>query len=1135
MSGGTGPERIWSHDGEATAFTTVPYPSTPAGGFSVPSSSSRPATPSIFARRRNSTSANTRSADIMFTSRNRLSMSQTSKSSDKGKAPMRRDSPGNGEDSMNSHPFATYDRVVSNSNAASSSSHDSNPRKNRSSLFAVRQAPVAVVLPDVIEISAPPPDQEVEERERLREMAAQAIGISPLIVRGGDTHSQEESTEDEDDDALRTPADTAELSRFGDTRNSESTPDVRNKSWLETSSINTTTTPMRFRSGSVASHSRQNSIVVTPAPSFPTNVLSLNPFLACSAYFPKYTQPSSLRRLALSSKNWKTRYIVLSAPSNPISRNPASNVSYIHVFKSSGPDDKELERLQIHTDSAVFVADEDVGGRGNVVRIKGFEIKWISAIKSAILGQRTLAAGLVIPTTPTGAEPRGDLDVIMKIRTQGLASATPASPTYDTTIVPKSPTERNYASSISSQSVQSHTTTPKQPTATSATVSALKTLFTTRPRSGSRATSLSVGTERQMTEHEHTEESFASMGNNLLGRLRSSTPDSSTLNTPVGQRNVVPFTFHTTPSDRIAERRLHADRQAEQWAEQSHAVNRQNRSLSVGALSLQPPPRKRWASLLPPNSERTSRRMRIQPSQCRTQTEPPSSPLDSTTFPMHAYDQRPRAPSLQSVSTFGSEITKRSSTSTRRSSGTNKRWSRQLPQRQAPPSGPPPTIPAAASLTQLNIIHSPKPERPPSVASSQHSAVLRLPSFSKRASTSSSYSIQSSSTKNSSSSSSRPQSSRRTSLPPLQGPPPTSALPPAPDQTSAAPAPPAPAKSSFRNSMTQRAMRFSIIAPKPPPASSLPARPDENTTGTPSSSAKSQVLETIIEPSKTYFSEISVTTPLPPPSGPLPPTPATGELTPTPQTSTPAVSRHTSLKQRFRGLSAPPPIGSSSVADHPASSLSSSLNSRPTASTTTTPIATPILMQFNAQSTPSTPTADRTTMNDSSFLNTTTPTMNSFLASRMTEQHHHYNPSNGFSHEMVEVLDHVTPLSPPPRSRRRSTQIVTSFESREVQEQRPALAIVTPAPLSPESPSPVSLTRSNSIFDDQDDSDHIEDEYDYLHDDSLSDDLDSVPDALDRVLSRRGKATTRENPVDPANAFSKPPHGSVVSLGHVNL
>lgn len=316
------------------------------------------------------------------------------------------------------------------SSAPSSSSNNAFPRKNRNSFLGAasdalafkfgrkqrptaRQASVPLVLPGVIEISAPPPDQEVEERERLREMAAQAIGISPLIVHG-DTHSQEESTEDEDDDALRTPADTSELRRFGDTRNSESTPDVRNKSWLETSSITTTTNPMRFRSGSVASHSRQNSIVVTPMPSFPTNVLSLNPFLTCSAYFPKYTQPSSLRRLALSSKNWKTRYIVLSGPSNPLSRNPASNVSYIHVFKSSGPDDKELERLQIHTDSAVFVADEEVGGRRNVVRIKGFEIvagkggnhslhetlwqlqiidpvesqKWISAIKSAILGQR---------------------------------------------------------------------------------------------------------------------------------------------------------------------------------------------------------------------------------------------------------------------------------------------------------------------------------------------------------------------------------------------------------------------------------------------------------------------------------------------------------------------------------------------------------------------------------------------------------------------------------------------------------------------------------------------------------------------------------------------------------------------------
>ncbi|RXW24496.1 hypothetical protein EST38_g1346 [Candolleomyces aberdarensis] len=321
--------------------------------------------------------------------------------------------------SMNGyHPFATYDFAAPSSSG--------NGRKYRNSFLGaasdalsltfgrkqrpiIRQPPMPIILPDVIEISAPPPDHEVEERNRLREMAAQAIGISPFIIHP-DSHSQTESTEDEDEDALRTPADTSELRHFGESRNSESAPDIR-KSFLDTSSTSTANA-MRLRSGSVASHSRHNSFAFTPVPPYPTNVLSLNPFLSCSGYFPKYTQPSSLRRFALSSKLWKTRYIVLSAPSNPLSRNPT--VYYLHLFKSSGPDDKELERLEISTDSAVFVADEEVGGRRNVIRIKGFEVvpgkeggkglheaiwhlhivdpvesqKWISTIKSAILGQR---------------------------------------------------------------------------------------------------------------------------------------------------------------------------------------------------------------------------------------------------------------------------------------------------------------------------------------------------------------------------------------------------------------------------------------------------------------------------------------------------------------------------------------------------------------------------------------------------------------------------------------------------------------------------------------------------------------------------------------------------------------------------
>lgn len=142
---------------------------------------------------------------------------------------------------------------------------------------------------------------------------------------------------------------------------------------------------------------------------------------------------------------------------------------------------------------------------------------------------------------------------------------------------------------------------------------------------------------------------------------------------------------------------------------------------------------------------------------------------------------------------------------------------------------------------------------------------------------------------------------------------------------------------------------------------------------------------------------------------------------------------------------------------------------------------------------------------------------------------------------MTEVLDHVTPLSPPPRGRRRSQQIVTSFEAQPEEEQRPSALAVPQAPLSPESPSPVSLTPSISMFDDREasDSDRDHDDDDYLpEEDSLSadeDDVEPIGDALDQVLTRRGKIAMAEtNFVDPSNAFSKP-QGSVVSLGHANL
>lgn len=99
-------------------------------------------------------------------------------------------------------------------------------------------------------------------------------------------------------------------------------------------------------------------------------------------------------------------------------------VSHLHLFKSSGSEERELERLEINEDSVVFVADEEVGGRKGVVKVGGLDVgalrnesnqdsgnrttwllqildaaeaqTWITAIKTAILAQRYVSYHLNI-------------------------------------------------------------------------------------------------------------------------------------------------------------------------------------------------------------------------------------------------------------------------------------------------------------------------------------------------------------------------------------------------------------------------------------------------------------------------------------------------------------------------------------------------------------------------------------------------------------------------------------------------------------------------------------------------------------------------------------------------------------------
>lgn len=283
---------------------------------------------------------------------------------------------------------------------------------------SIRQPPMPIILPDVIEISAPHRDVEVEERNRLRDIAALSIGL-PVMMKV-DNHSVEESLEEEEEGEETGTSGTGEA----DTHDSNN-----KKTWESMSNVmgrsphgsnlsivpSSPALPNRYRSGSLLAHSRTNSVTLGSVPSFPTNLTALNQFKQSATMLHKYYSPSSLRIFALS-KNWRGRFMVLSSPTALATRSSGPPVSYLHLFKSSTGDEKELERLEINEESVVFVAEEDVGGRKHVVKVGGLDVgalkkewnheeggrtmwflhitdpaeaqKWITVIKTAILGQR---------------------------------------------------------------------------------------------------------------------------------------------------------------------------------------------------------------------------------------------------------------------------------------------------------------------------------------------------------------------------------------------------------------------------------------------------------------------------------------------------------------------------------------------------------------------------------------------------------------------------------------------------------------------------------------------------------------------------------------------------------------------------
>lgn len=749
-------------------------------------------------------------------------------------------------------------------------------------------------IPDIIEINAHSDttvtttvagaishmDQEHEERERLRDAAAQSIGL----------------------EWLHEP-------RKWDSLLSLAPPD-----------------PQEF----------------PQLPPFPATINALYPMTQMTATLPKFTPASSLLVYALA-KQWKVRTLVLTS-------NVAGHKTHVHLFKNTSANEVELERLEITEDSAMFLAEEDVGGRKNVIKLVGKDVstkkhanggshtngstedsaramwflqiidreasqRWIGAIKNAVLNHRSIRAGLDIPTSNGVYGPRGDMDVMLSMRMQGIVSPQPPKK------VSSSPSPPH---SLRSFGMNAQSLPPS---------SSIKDMLTsTRSRSPSLDSPHSP-----LVSQAHTEESFGAMGTNLLTFFRGNTASDSSsspacslpLPLPRSQAQCSPAASVRSASTTMvipgADLKISKERDAPVLSISPPSIASTppgsitppaafQASMNSGPLPLQPPPRKARGHLAvpPPTAKREREGLYNHPGDNRSvagnfgvqpaevlppppslvvmpaETIPPRDlspgPFTATKLPdveppfsafSNANVQSPSSPPLAAARSLSPDIAVPTSSETRPSSpSSSKRWSRKistLPQRPAPPSGPPPSVPEIEPAQPVLHLHVPHPYAADELASSvssnsrtdisPHSASSLAQSFWKRASSSSAYSVESWSTTDSRAvaeptttlsasilslpnpTASKVTAPKRRSMPPprpapTHAPPPAPVVdpivervavpqsPPPPKQQSSPTTPPQPLK-PLRTSIAQRALRLSLTSPKPPPSTSLPPRPDE--------------------------------------------------------------------------------------------------------------------------------------------------------------------------------------------------------------------------------------------------------------------------------------------------------------------
>ena len=283
--------------------------------------------------------------------------------------------------------------------------------------WALQPPSSSQLMSDVIEISAAAntaassirddeEESERRERERLREAAAESIGISPLIRE--DTSSRTNNSEDNFFDETETQDDIPTSSAHEDAR--ELGTDTMPGSEAELSSM-LHTHLHRSGLGLGARHTRSSSLsgVGTPTidssplgnygsltpksslpaslvqsqsniPIFPCTLSGLDPFSVRTSSVLKFYPSSTLLSRGFS-RLWRNRVLVLTTSSSPgkttglIRSFAQERLSYVHLFKSSGPDERELERMVITPDtSSTTLMEQDFAGKRFAIKIGGTDV-----------------------------------------------------------------------------------------------------------------------------------------------------------------------------------------------------------------------------------------------------------------------------------------------------------------------------------------------------------------------------------------------------------------------------------------------------------------------------------------------------------------------------------------------------------------------------------------------------------------------------------------------------------------------------------------------------------------------------------------------------------------------------------------